>query len=634
MGKKSYLSLLCIIMLLLPALSGCSKTASKEDNSLLGIDGYVYTALQIDVKAASDDRFKVMNGYIYYRFVNSNITLRRFPIEELFPMGEELSSENTDSEEQFKMPAGEPLAQAGSFSNHVLDYIVDEDDSLYYLGERIGEDETDCVLVKRRADGSEEYCVSLSGRPNSLALSNENRIYVLTEDFIFIIGEKGKVLERFSVAEGEAAELLEGEAGTVYYYQMGTNEVNEIVPDRQSGSYRLEWLRGPCSNGIFSGSRQGLFYTGNDGVLYRYRKEADSWETVLRWGDSNLICYSDFTILLLSEDRLAVDINIPGQSGKYERAFFVLTKTPVEELPEKEVLVLVMEGNRLFSTLEQYVMDYNRNSDNCHIIIQRDLSRLDAELVSSNPPDLINLTYMDYIKFGEKDVLEDLEPYLESSILLDRKDFREAVLDSCTVKGRLVCIPDEIECTTVIGRASQLGSGAGWTVADVMAFAESHPDAQLFKNNTFSAMIKTFFRDYILEQFVDWENRECYFDGEEFISFIKWVAEHSDGVDSEESFVEDRSEAMPENHLLSIMTEISTPQSLLLSRSHFGEEVVVVGYPTARGEAVYHGTAVNQLGIVAASDKKEAAWQFIESFLARKNGHYMIVPSRLRGGKF
>lgn len=157
---------------------------------------------------------------------------------------------------------------------------------------------------------------------------------------------------------------------------------------------------------------------------------------------------------------------------------------------------MVMEGNRLFSTLEQYVMDYNRNSDDCHITIQRDLSRLDAELVSSNPPDLINLTYMDYIKYGEKDVLEDLEPYLESSILLDRKDFREAVLDSCTVKGRLVCIPDEIECTTVIGRASQLGSGAGWTAADVMAFAESHPDARLFKNNTFSAMIKTFFRDY------------------------------------------------------------------------------------------------------------------------------------------
>lgn len=48
MEKKSYLSLLCIILLLLPVLSGCGKTASKEGNSLLGIDGYVYTARQIE----------------------------------------------------------------------------------------------------------------------------------------------------------------------------------------------------------------------------------------------------------------------------------------------------------------------------------------------------------------------------------------------------------------------------------------------------------------------------------------------------------------------------------------------------------------------------------------------------------
>ena len=640
-GKKSYLKLLCYILLVLPVLSGCGK---QKESSQLGIDGYVYTTQQIDLKQMTFEKFKVAGDYVYYRSRNSEgrrDELRRFPVEEM------LSMKENDSLKQSGLPVGESCLRTGGPTGYIRDYTVDEEGCLYYLMERLdvrdipilrpleGMDgllvddveEKGYILIKQQPDGSEEFCVSLPGRACSVALGREDRIYVLTEDFLFAIDEKGRLLEKISVAEGEIAELLEGEAGAVYYEQVNVfdNAVQEVVADRQSGSYRLERLAGPCSDGMFSGSRQGLFYTGSDGMLYRYRKENGSWETVLCWGDSNLACDSDFTMLLLSEDRMAVELSVFGQSGLQERKFYLLAKTPVEELPEKEVLVMEA-GDLLYDKLEQYVMEFNRNSEDYHITIRHtDPTRLDAELVSSNPPDLINLTYMDYVKYGQKDVLEDLMPYLEGSNVLDKEDFIESVLEACTVKGRLVCIPDEITCTTVIGRTSQLGSRTGWSAAEAMALAESHSRARLFINNSFSAMMREFFRDYILEAFVDWERGECYFDSEEFIAFIKWVVEHSDGADIP---METLLGTMPEERLLDILTLVNSLETLMIARAYFGEEITVAGYPTVGGGAVHHGTAINQLGIVAASDKKEGAWQFIESFLAREQGIYTFLPAR------
>lgn len=650
MGKRRHPKLLCIILLMLPVMSGCGISATKESSSQLGIDGYVYTAQQVDINENAADMFKAMGGYLYYRSRgNGSETddLRRFPMEELVSMEETSVAEGLASAEQQSLPAGESLFQAGGSLGYILDYTVDDEGCLYYLAQRrdakdvpvlrslegvngyaVDEGEISYVLVRQPADGSVGYSVSLSGSPRSLALGDEGQVCVLMEDSVYCINGDGRLAERLPVAEGEWGELLEGEAGAVYYQTNAFNTVEKIVKDRQSGYSRFERMEGPCDSGQFSGSRQGLFYTGEDRMLYRYREKEDSWETVLRWGDSNLACNSEFSVLPLSEDRLAAVLRVPGSAMLSEELFYILTKTPVEKLPKKEILV--MAASILYDELEQYVMEFNRNSEDYQVIIRTygDLARLDAELVSADPPDLINLTYMDYAKYGQKDALEDLAPYLESSGVLDREDFHSSILDACTVKGRLVCIPDEIYCTTVIGRASQLGNEAGWSGAEAMAFAERFSQARLFQNNSFSAMIKEFFRDYILERFIDWERGECSFDGEEFPAFIKWAAEHSDGLDNEMPPMEALLGTMPKERLLDISAFVGDGQTIMNYRVYFGEEVTAIGYPTVGGEAVHHGTAVNPLGIVAASGKKDGAWQFIEAFLSRENGNYTFLPAR------
>ena len=225
MGKRACLKLLCLMLLLLSVLSGCGK--GEEDQ--LGIDGYVYRTYQIDIKGSSADKFKVLDGYIYYRLRNNEAKiddLRRFPVDDILSINEEVSVEGDSSMEkgasvqQPRLPSAESLFSAsGGSRGYISDYAVDEDGCFYYLMEKLnardvpvlrpveGTDvyvmdygDISYVLVKQLADGTEAYSVSLPGTPRSLALGGEGWIYVLMKDCIFVLDDEGRALDQLPVA--------------------------------------------------------------------------------------------------------------------------------------------------------------------------------------------------------------------------------------------------------------------------------------------------------------------------------------------------------------------------------------------------------------------------------------------------
>lgn len=54
------------------------------------------------------------------------------------------------------------------------------------------------------------------------------------------------------------------------------------------------------------------------------------------------------------------------------------------------------------------------------------IGKLDAELAFSNPPDMLDLTRLDVAKYMEKQVLENVDPYLSESSVLKREDSWDA----------------------------------------------------------------------------------------------------------------------------------------------------------------------------------------------------------------
>lgn len=614
-GPRIFYYIVCNLFFIPIILSGCG----KENNSYnLGIDGCVYVAEQVSLPEEAGN-FKIRNGYLYWLMHQENgFDIRKVPVEECFGKRDVLM-----------LSAGESVLPAGSVPVMSTVYEVDEEGNLFYLSKGN-------LLVRQQPDGVAEYMVQIGGSGEgivSLAEGKTGKLAAATQEFIYVINAEGEVEDKVSTGEYTgrenlpdgmyvSIELLKGDSGRIYC--VTGRSLWELVDE---GGYCLKKLKDSNGQGELLASSQGLMYNGSDGILYRCREDTGVCEALLRWNDSMTGNRPDGEILWISEEKLAVYY----RGSSLEAGLYLLTKTPTEELPEKEVLVLAVSSPS--DSLVQYVLKFNRNNERYHVAMEYYQgeaagTRLDARIVSSNPPDLIDLTGMEVEKYAGKDVLENLNPYLEQSTVLGPEDFLENMLESYIVNGSLVCLPREFYCDTVIGRASQVGSMPGWTMEDVRILTEEYPQKELFYNAGISALVGKFFGSYILESYIDWKSGECSFDGEKFIAFMEWIAELTGGEDSEDVFFESMTGTMDKGRLLSVSAMVGTLEDILREEIFFQEKVTATGYPSADGTARHYSHPYNLIGIVADSGRKEGAWQFLEAFLTDSSIDYLFLPSR------
>ena len=617
------------LLYLLPILAVCL-TACGDKERQLGIDGWLYLAEEITLpgQPGSITDFRERNGYLYYRQGNA---VYRVEAEALYHGGKDMlhgEEDITPVNREKDLPDGAAVFTGRGGS--LCDYTLDSDGGICcvmadvaWTGEIQGG-----TLIRQRADGTEIYRLPLEELDTlnvSLAMDGRNRAFLLAGDCLYVADPEGGLVAALPGTKLKAefyegsGRLLEGEEGSIYYSPGDYfNIVYELTGEDaafRGESFRMKRIELPSGSGICCSSSRGLLCSGS-GLLYRYRKNDSCWEPLLRYGDSNLPSEPE-KILRLSDNRIAVSYSYPYDT------LYAMEKIEASSLPEKEVLVLAA-GN-FSSELEAYIIDFNRTNSRYHVTVEFwDSDETDVRMAASNPPDLIEMDDEMVLKYAGKGALEDLSPWLEGSKVLERDDFLENVLEGYTTGGRLVCIPDSFTCQTVLGRLSQVGEKAGWSAREAMDFAERYPEAQLFRNPTFTSMV-SFFGEYILEKYIDWETGACSFDGAEFQEIVQWMEGHCEGVgngmagSTYDSFV-GVDTPVTEDELLVLEAYIYDLSSLVRYGLWIGEDINAVGLPTADGHVCHTAYANNVLGITAASGNREAAWDFLEGFLTREAG--------------
>lgn len=609
-----------LLWLLLPAvfLTACE---SKDETA------YVYVAEQLPVPGGqnNDKSFRARGGYLYY--VQDNMVYR-VSAKEL-------------SQEKAVLPAEEEVFNGSAAGVNICAYTLDGEGCGYFaLTEHLWttDEIQSSVLVKQQADGTEGYRLDLDGMNiigASLAVDGSGRAFLLTEDSLCIADAEGKLIANIPGSKlgaefhGASSRLFEGEDDSVYYvpYASAVNIVYEVTGDDtafRKGNLLMKRIEVPSVNSQCYSAQQGLLLAGTDGMLYRYRRTKSEWETLLSYGDSNLQM-QPYQMLQFSEEWLAAYYyDFFDKSGS--RELYFLTKTDSALLPERDETELVLVTSSLSEELEQFIAEYNRTSG-YHITVkyyqgEERITKLNTQMVSSDPPDLIDLEDETALKFAERKLLEDLSPYLETSTVLDREDFLENLLEGYTLYGRLVCIPDAFDVSTAVGRTAQAGTQAGWTTKELQAFLASQPEKQIFLNPTFTSLV-AFFAEDILAHYIDWDSGECCFDEEEFHSLAKWMKERANGFGSGYPYYffdswDNNFNVIPEDQLIWPYCPIDQFDGLIYYEQRFGEEITAIGYPTSDGRPYHTGSGVNTVAITANSRNKEAAWQFLEAFLSRE----------------
>lgn len=461
----------------------------------------------------------------------------------------------------------------------------------------------------------------------NLAMDGEGRVYMTMDDNVILLDQEGNPQGKVSVGSGWINSIGCGRDGKMYcsYYddtaQNNSYALTEIDFDQKAAGATYKGVPSGNGNGLYAGLECD-FLIGDSSSVYAYDLKTQEYEKLFDWLDSDINGMNATCVGQMEDGRILAVIN---DWESEENGIALLTKTKASEVPQRETIVVgTMSGD---SELQSAAVKFNRTNEQYRISIRTyidwnnwsenaysdAMTKLNNDITSNNCPDILDLNGINIQQLAAKGVFEDLNPYLEGSTYFNREDFIPNVMDAYTYDGKQISIPISFSLRTIAGRASELGDKDGWTIDEMIAYADSHPDAQIFDYSS---------KDYILQtcmafnedSFIDWSTGECKFDTPEFRSLLEFVNrfpdeyQYEDGMASAPTRIQNR-------EILLDMVYLSDFNEVQLYKEIFEDDLTFIGYPTTDGGCGTGLTAYQAYAIAGKSAHKDGAWEFIEGML-------------------
>lgn len=531
------------------------------------------------------------------------------------------------------------LGDGGNIGN----YCVDKDDNVYVMNyawnmdEITGEYSSEQSLVKYDKDGSEIFRMPLDeilqkeglDYINYCMVDGENHLFLINDTKVLLMDSEGKAAGSVEIGTGMDSWMnnaLLGDDGKVYLSMYEYNETGVkyklVSLDFASKSIGKTYDNVPRFDNI-SASGHGTFFICDEAKLSEYDPVKGETTKICDWLDCNIVGSNVANVASLSDGRILVtEVNWSENSD----AFYTLSKKAGSEVAAKIPVVVATMGYD--TTLANAAVKFNKSNDKYKIVLKTyvdyngtwtentwsdAVTAMNNDITSSNCPDIIDLdgAGINIQKLTQKGVFEDLTPYLEKSTKYKRSDFFESVLGTYEYDGKLVGIPKTFSLETLVGGAELAGKN-GWTLDEMMAYAEKHPGKLLLNSNKTGAVY------YMLmnsgSRFINRETGECDFNSPEFIKIL----EFANTFPAEYFYDEEYSEpSMIQNgDLLLAGAYMYDFREVQLYNEMFMQNAAFIGYPTDDGSNGVIMQANGGYGITSKSPDKEGAWEFLEFFLS------------------
>lgn len=499
------------------------------------------------------------------------------------------------------------------------------------------EQETVYHVKKMAADGTEVFDVDVTealrqsaenSYPQEMLADKEGNFYIHNgNDFVWIFDKEGNLTASVPLSSGgqwsyiQAMGLLPDGRAAIMQDGAGNSVIQAYNADTKQFSDTYDNLPPNCYNsGIGVGPNGGVLLKA-EGLLYEYDLEKKEYTEVLNWVNCDINADYVQAYAALEDGRIAV---YTRDWNTDENSLALLEWTPASEVVQKVTITLGCMS--LGQSLQSSIVNFNKTSDKYRIEVKEYAASVDwsvdnayedartqfyNDILTGNAPDMFLAGDVDLKMFAGKGLIEDLAPYLEASTAVKRADLFESVLNAYTISDTLCAIPVSFSVMTLVGRASELGEKAGWTMEEMVAYADRYPDADIFPHATKERVLSNCIM-FDFDSWVNWETGECAFDTPEF----KAVLEFANRYPMEANYDGPSDPVLLMNHsaLLSD-TSFSDPQDWQVSEGMFGEEITAIGYPSSSSNGVLI-TGQDGVCISTSSQNKEAAWAFIEFMLS------------------
>lgn len=627
--KKNNMKLLSgiisiILLILLSVLNGCDKQAGNNSN-------------EINVKI-SDDMFETVTNV--YRTVDIDLPEDLWYLNKIFISGERIYSITVSEENEFDFVSFDydgknievnpvPIAAgvsepygvnaAGFLSDG--SYIIVSNNVIYRL-----EDDGNILFSKDMI--TSDFYAELYITEDVIYLSNEREITVFDSELnVLYTAESDAALSGFaSDSDGNVVIHSFKDPRLPYYYRLD---------DERQSLENVNSIKIPSNIDIntqtFFGPGYDTYFSDKNGV-YGCNSDDMKATLLLNWANSDILP-SNITIeAVLSEDRILVKINDSFSSDAYTLA--LLERVPDSEVTPKIPVVFALTYSDINDILREAAVLFNQ-SNNTYRVIFKDYTVYDAapeynqavdmfnkDILQDITPDIVNISrFVSLETYTSKGFFTDLSTYLGSGNLLG------CVRNSFKTEGAIYNIPISMTLITLAGKSEVVGESQSLTLDQLYALADIMPEgASLFSSVNPEDILYTAMYD-----FVDFKNKTCDFESEQFIRLLNFTADISDYTDVRKgSFTSANSSrlynltsesltgSLADGSLYFLLLPIYNFDAFAVAKYCFGDEnFSLKGFPTESGNGsviLYNYT----LGIPKQSQNKQGAWEFIEFLLSDK----------------
>ncbi len=464
-------------------------------------------------------------------------------------------------------------------------------------------------------------------------VTDDERIIILDySSNIFILGKDASEISR--IESKDTAKTVEGvfssqseEYALIYDYSDSFEirrinyENNSLEPVCSLEEKINKWIHG---NGEYE-----LIFDPGDG-LYGYDLRSNSTTELINWLDSDIS--TSISKIACANSDIVMYSTYDIYKG-YTEQLNIIHRVDDETLRsiQNRKLINVACTGYISQGIKAMVSDFNSSNDSCRIHLEDYTkysssvfcSRLDEDIVNGSIPDVVlSGDNFDINRYAMKGAFEDLNKYMETSPEINRQDYFENVLDAYSTAGKQYCIPLSFSLDCLAGKKSVLGDINKISFDEFFRLSEQK---DLFCRDD---MPYEFFTDFFinsnLSEYVDFENKKCSFDNENFIKLLEIIKES--GIDEETYNQKLREESADNREALSIIENKSVFHPALFGnfsqfantqQTYMEEEASFIGLPSGKNSGAVL-IPVCTAAVFSSSENKDDAWNFVKMLLTEE----------------
>ena len=546
------------------------------------------------------------------------------------------AQEETSGEEETET-LGTDNEAAAADSEDTEDVTDEENESMMTEVEN-----DEAYLVKYDFEGNQIYKLDLMKdfgdednycSVNGLVVTEEGDPIISVEKGIFRYEEDKSSFKTLLdiTTEGSYSyyQLHKGFNGKIYTSNYGDNGIELYTFDPNTGAKgeASSMVSGYMDVSFFGGNGYDLYMSKSDGI-YGMDFAKDTATKIMDFIDSDIEVTSSINLVAAISDVEFVAL-LPDADYNYYVAR--LTKVPADQVKDRKILTL--GGYYIDYDIRRMAFDFNKNNpdykikfvdyssyDDNEADYGAGIEKMNMDIVSGNVPDIMVLSdSMPVDSYINKGLFTDLGSYINNDPDLSNVEFLSNIMDAIRTGDKLYQLVPSFYVGTVVMKTKFTD---GKDVLSIKDCKELMKNMGISAESAFGIMPREGFLQqglyYSGDSYIDWKNKKCNFDSDSFIEFLEFANEFPESYP--DSAWEDYKDTLYlENSALFSIMDLSGFRSYSYLRDvEFGEDISFVGYPNDLGINNSVIVPYCRIAISSQSQDKDAAWEFVKSFLSEE----------------